>query len=298
MSYRAQVILHSRSVAGSDLMTISMSYPRMVHAEIMTHRALSRNASSSRAIPIERMLTWVETDPAMPVVWGSNRPGMQAGDAVSPEVEARAKEIWLRARDNAANSVRELEELGIHKQLSNRIIEPWGHINVVATGSRYAWINLFALRCNPAAQPEFQAIAVRAARAYRDSTPQILEPGRWHLPFISPAEKARLSETNAVKVSTARCARTSFLDFDGKVSKISNDLALHDRLEGNGHWSPFENPARASADPKVRSGNLVGFDQYRQLLDVSVHAEFDWSILDTFPEEWTPEPALFSGIAA
>jgi len=63
---------------GIRLTTVQLRYWRGIHAEFMTHRVFSRNASSSRAIPVSTFLKQVWNDPATPVHWGANQQGMKA----------------------------------------------------------------------------------------------------------------------------------------------------------------------------------------------------------------------------
>jgi len=155
MTITAKVITHSCAAGVPDLITMQCRYPRFIHAEFMTHRVFSRNASSSRAIPIERMIQDVIDDPAMPVAWGSNKPGMQAGVEL-PHWRV-ARECWLDARDAAVERAKEMMNLGAHKQIVNRLLEPFGHISVVVTATE--WDNFFALRCHPDADPTMRALA-------------------------------------------------------------------------------------------------------------------------------------------
>ena len=74
----AKIVADSMSPEGVRLTTLQLRYPRFILAEFNTHRVFSRNSSSSRAIPVKKMLEQVQTDPAMPVWWGKNQPGMQA----------------------------------------------------------------------------------------------------------------------------------------------------------------------------------------------------------------------------
>lgn len=280
MAYRVEILADSISPVGARLTTFQLMYPRMVHAEFMTHRALSRNASSSRAIPFARMLEWVEREPALPIYWGSNKPGMQAGAELAPDEIAAAEQCWLDARNGAAVRARELHALGLHKQVVNRILEPWGHINVVGSATVGGWMNYFALRCHRDAMPEMRRLAVRMADAYRRSVPSRVEVGGWHLPYVRAEERASLPGDLLAKVSVARCARVSYLTHEGRPTTVEEDVALHDRLLASGHWSPFEHQARAAFDPRERSGNFRGWLQYRQSLPVSVHCAFTFDRLD------------------
>jgi thymidylate synthase ThyX len=289
LSYDVQILADSLAPNGVRLTTFQLKYPRMIHAEFMTHRAISRNASSTRAIPTARMIEWVEKDPAMPVYWGRNQKGMQAEEELPETIRQGCTAEWLLARDRAVTTARRLLELGVHKQIASRVLEPWAHINIVATAT--SWANFFALRCHPAAMPEIQVLAVKMARAYQASKPARLRIGAWHLPYITPEEWADILDlgesierlARLVKLSVARCARVSYRTFDGKPANPDDDIRLHDQLLENGHWSPFEHQAQAAYQASERSGNFQGWLQYRQRLPKSVHATFDFATLDRLP---------------
>jgi thymidylate synthase ThyX len=289
MSYHVEIVADSIGPNRARITTFQLRYPRMVHAEFMTHRAISRNASSTRAIPTARMIEWIEKDPAIPVYWGKNQKGMQATEELSPEAVDAANRWWLEARDEAVNRARGLMNLGVHKQIASRILEPWAHINVVATATD--WANFFALRCDRMAMPEIQVLAVKMARAYRDSRPKVrglddpLGHDAWHLPYVTGEERGRYGLDDLIRFSVARCARVSYLTFEGKGPDPDSDIRLHGTLLGNGHWSPFEHPARAQhrhPDGPRRSGNFLGWDQYRQQLPRGVYRDFDLARLDEF----------------
>ncbi len=266
MPIAARILADSVSPAGIRLTTMEIVCYRYVWAEFMTHRCFSRNAGSTRATPIATFITRVLDDPAIPTRWGSNGKGMQDHGEVAPEVAAKAEKVWLRARDNAIESVRELEELGIHKQISNRLLEPWSLITAIVTATD--WGNFFDLRRAPDAQPEIRVLAERMWEAYMSSTPTLLGWDDYHLPLIQEGERAQLGDEQAVKVSVGRCARVSYLTHHG-VRDPTADIALHDQLAGNGHWSPFEHVARPQIGPGEylsQCGNLWGWTQYRKVL--------------------------------
>lgn len=261
MTITAKVIAHSRASGAPNLITLQCRYPRFIHAEFMTHRVFSRNASSSRAIPIERMIQDVIDDPAMPVAWGSNKPGMQAGDEV-PHWPV-ATECWLDAMHAAVERAKELNNLGLHKQIVNRLLEPFGHISVVVTATE--WDNFFALRCHPDADPTMRALAEAMRDAIAGSTAVKRE---WHLPYISEMELAAKRPFDGkwlAMISAARCARVSYLNHDGTSPDIEKDLLLAKRLLESKHMSPSEHQAIAA--PGTKSGNFVGWSQYRQMLE-------------------------------
>lgn len=264
MGYEVKILADSVNPVGLRLTTFEVTYPRFIHQEVLTHRMLSRNSASSRAIPTERLIQRVLDDPARPIRWGANQKGMQAGAELDDEVQALALGAWLGQRDAAVEACRELHRLGVHKQHANRLIEPWMWITVIISGTD--WANFFALRNHDAAQPEFRHLAAMMEQLYNDP----IEPARqlyvgdWHMPLLRDDDQALPLHVRRA-VSAARCARVSYLTHDGRRD-IDEDLALHDRLSHSlpGHWSPFEHVARAESDFEYR-GNFRGWTQYRKL---------------------------------
>ncbi len=154
---KAEIIKDSLAPSGKRITTFVLTYPRFIHSEFMTHRMISKNASSSRAIPTEKMIQAIMDNPAMPIAFSKNQKGMQASDILSPQDQEKAEWLWLQARDETLNYVKALTDLGAHKQHVNRLLEPFQHITVIATATE--WDNFFALRCHPDAPPEFQELA-------------------------------------------------------------------------------------------------------------------------------------------
>lgn len=288
MTVTAKVIAHSSAPGSPDLITLQLRYPRFVHAEFMTHRVFSRNASSSRAIPVERMIQDVIDDPAMPVAWGSNKPGMQAGEECTNAVLLQdleswtrgedycsaytAQEAWLEARDLAVRVAKGFAKAGYHKQIVNRLLEPYGHISVVVTATD--WQNFFDLRCHPDADPTMRALAEAMRDAIEASEPKRLFAGEWHLPYIGDLELRKvfagtLLRAELPKISAARCARVSYLRHDGQQPSVEDDLTLAERLLASKHMSPFEHQARVTGDDGTALwGNFTGWDQFRKMIEV------------------------------
>lgn len=273
----AKIVKDSVAPSGVRLTTFVLTYPRFIHAEFMTHRVFSRNASSSRAIPVSKQIQMVDDNPAIPLAFTKNQKGMQGGAALEADAHEEAVKAWLQARDMAIIQARRLADLEVHKQYANRILEPFAHITVVCTATEYQ--NFFALRCHEMAQPEIHALADLMYAAYQASTPEALLEGQFHLPFISQDDYSLNTEWFAkaqgeehellqVKRSVARCARVSYLNHEGKIPSIEEDMNLYDRLVGSApiHASPAEHQARASSDPTLVSGNLRGWIQFRKTL--------------------------------
>lgn len=261
--YQARIILDSVNPAGCRLVTWVLKYPRFIHAELLTHRQFSRNSSSSRARPISAMIAEVAHDPVIPVHWGKNQSGMQAQAELDQATRDACRAEWLAARDRAIDATKRLADLGLHKQVANRVLEPWMWITVVLSTTTHA--NFFALRDHPDAQPEIATLARAMRRALDASTPEPVAAGDWHLPFLTPDERSLPLATRQA-ASTARCARVSYLTHDG-AKDLAKDLALHERLRTSQppHASAFEHGARATAD-REHHANFVGWIQYRHHL--------------------------------
>ena len=280
----AKILLDSINPRGNRITTFVLDFPRWILAELNTHRVFSRNTASSRAIPIEKMIKMVRENPAIPVFWGKNQPGMQSKEELIGNELLNAKEAWLRARDRAVESAEELMECGMHKQYANRAIENFLYVKTILTGTEFE--NFFALRAHKDTQPEFQDLAYKMLDIYQLSEPKKLKAGEWHIPFGDNINEQRLVDCDAFaketdgmalglgdgykdyislfkrKIATARCARISYLNFEGK-DDYNKDIELHDILKESGHWSPFEHSAMALSTSEY-SGNFKGWKQYRK----------------------------------
>lgn len=297
MTTNAKIVCDSVSPAGARLTTFECVFPRIILAEINTHRVLSRNSASSRAIPVEKMIQRVQEDPYVPTHWGKNQRGMQAEQDVSPEDAYAARQRWLWARDSAVSAAERLLQLGIHKQITNRLLEPFMWHTAIITATE--WANFFNLRDNAAAHPDFRDLAHAMRELYASSEPEPLDYEEWHQPLIGPEDidaafelgiqgaDSKVLDELMTKVSIGRCARVSYLTHKGKRD-LKADVDLCDRLLTSGHMSPFEHVARPiSIDemtvwkstvsieigrpPKYVTGtpfcgNFRGWIQYRKLI--------------------------------
>lgn len=263
MGYQAKVICDSVA-DGVRLTTLEVTLPRIVLAELNTHRMLSRNSASSRAIPVEKRIQAVLDDPFVPEAFGANKRGMQAGDALDASMQAMSKGAWMCAMRNAVQGAKTLAEAGVHKQWANRLLEPFSWHTIVVTATE--WENFFNLRISPEAQPEIR----RAAELMRDvmdaSTPSVLGDYDWHLPYVTEAD-LEYDPVSLGRISSARCARVSYLTHEG-VRNPQADLDLASRLRDNGHMSPFEHAAYVAPDANRYIGNFrAPWHQYRKMID-------------------------------
>jgi hypothetical protein len=277
---------------------MEIEYPRFILAELNTHRMLSKNSASSRAIPVKAMHDFIRENPAMPVYWGKNQPGMKAKEELSGSDSKNAIDIWLQAKDDALHWADALaHKFAVHKQIANRITEPWMTMKTVISGTE--WANFFHLRNHPDAQPEIKALAEAMTVAYTTHLPIPLKPGEWHLPYIAlgryvPTDELqyfddyfnRISLEDAKIISASCCAQVSYRKNDDspeKAWKIWQQLIENDPV----HASPIEHQAtpmdidsmcrfepdtwepgvtHVSANSDLWSGNLRGWIQHRKLV--------------------------------
>lgn len=252
--------------------TFQLRYPRLVHSELMTHRVFSRNASSSRAIPVAKMLEQVRNDPAAPYVWTTNKPGMQGDIVTDPELIAKYDQMWIEAAHQAANNAEVLMKEGLHKQVVNRILEPFQWISVIVTATE--WDNFFELRIHGDADPTIKRLAEVMHDAMAESIPDTLLADEYHLPYITAEEREIYLPEYLAKVSSARCARVSYLTHDGENPDVLKDIALFEKLIVSRpmHASPVEHQARPASNNERSSGLLCGnlspdWVQHRKLLE-------------------------------
>ncbi|MEG1729917.1 MAG: hypothetical protein RR280_10300, partial [Bacteroidaceae bacterium] len=245
--------------------TWKLEYWRAMHGEMLTNRAFTRNSSSSRARPSKVVRKQVLKNPAGPIEWLSNKAGMQGGEPLSPAKAAVANFLWFQvgAKFNAGLSWC-LEELGVHKQFANRCLEPWEYIHTVVSATEVE--NFYKLRDHEDAQPEIQQIARMMKASQQGAVPNKLAHGDWHLPFVTPLERETLTIEQQIICSTARCARTTFADFDGSTPSYERDAKTYQKLVGSDpkHMSPAEHPSQAQLG---RWANMVNFRQHRHSLE-------------------------------
>ena len=275
--YAAKIIAHS--ICGNtqkEIITWELVYPRMIHAEVMTHRLFSRNAASSRAIPIQKVIDMVDQNPAMPFHWGKNQPGMQAKEEFTGEELEIAQGLWSVAAGEALVVAKQMAELGLHKQVVNRMLEPFQWMKVVLTTTEQA--NFFWLRDHEDADPTLAHIARMMVEEYEKSVPVLLMPGDWHVPYFGKTGHWFAGNSNgghslqdALNISMSCCAQVSYRTLDDtleKAQKVVERLNLGIDAEKPVHASPSEHQATP-------------------MKQEFFHKSFDHSVnLKGFPETW------------
>lgn len=243
----AKVILDSISIDGARLTTMEVVFHRFVLAEFNTHRKFSRNSASSRAMPISKTLDRVISDPAYPLKWPSEQPGMQGGDSLEDNDLWDAQELVDDIHSMVTRRIKTYiddhpdPKERLHKSILNRYIEPFMWHTVIVTSTSFD--GFFDQRCSPLAQPEIEAPAQAMRDAYNRSTPKIVHDREWHLPYLQEDEHDFQLPTKQA-LSVARCARVSYLNHDGKKD-FDADIKLYQRLKSADppHFSPFEHVA-------------------------------------------------------
>jgi hypothetical protein len=296
VTIEAKVIASSTNDNGTKITTFELEYPRFIHSELMTHRMFSRNSASSRAIPIEKMLSTIESNPAEPVHWGKNQAGMQAKEELDDLYKRCARTTWQTAMEASVRCSKALHDYGVHKQVANRITEPFQHMKVVMTSTELN--NWFWLRDHQDAQPEIKELASKMQKALNNTVAFKLKPGEWHIPYVKTERiggKVVYIDTNtdlemttedALKVSASCCAQVSYRKSDTSVSKARDIYSKLIESEPC-HASPVEHQAmcfdrtpiilRATStwpegithvdrQGNLWSGNFRDFVQHRQLI--------------------------------
>lgn len=251
----AKVIADSIAKNGKRITTFELEYNRFIHSEMMTHGALVKNSSSSRAIPIDKMIEQIENNPSTPVYWGKTQSGMQAKEELTDEALDKVKQKFNNAKRISIGYAKDLCKLGLHKQIANRVTEPFQMIKVVCTATDFD--NFFNLRIHPDAQPEILMLAYLMYKAMQQSTPILLNQGEWHLPYVERERnngtleyfiyeeieigyfgKKYIPLEQAVKISSSCTAQTSYRKNDASVEKADK---IHDMLIKADvlHASPF-----------------------------------------------------------
>lgn len=294
MTISAKILAYSRDYRGRYIVSWELEYPRFIHGEFMTHRLFSRNAASSRAIPVQSMIQAIKDSPAMPIHWGRNQSGMQAKEELTGVELTVVKDYWIQAADHATEIAGYMNYAGAHKQIVNRILEPFQTMKTVMTAT--CLDNFFWLRNHEDAQPEIKELARLMWEALQGESAVLLEPGDWHVPYFGNgqwfARRDEMPLEDALAISASCCAQVSYRKLDDTLEKAH--IVFKRLVESKPvHASPFEHQAtpmqehdpddwvnyegdatswekgvtHADRSGNLWSGNFIGFIQHRQLLD-------------------------------
>lgn len=279
----AEVVADSISPAGHRLTTLELVFPRYILAEFNTHRAFSRNSSSSRAIPTVKQLSNIYDHPVYPVRWGKNKSGMQAAkENLEGQDLEKATQIWNEMRDFVAQKCAELAKLQLHKQWASRPLEAFTTMKVLVSATDFD--NFFYLRDHSDAQEEIAYLAQFMKTALSKSTPALLLPGEWHLPYILPGDYDTYALPDLQKISAARSARTSYKTQHGVTSTLGEDLEMFGRLtygidqhqDNPFHASPTEHQATPCSGEEIfKPTNFTGWTQFRRIVEASFEQGFN-----------------------
>jgi thymidylate synthase ThyX len=299
MTVQAKIIADSINERGTRVTTFELEYPRIIHSELMTHRVFSRNAASSRAIPVKTMIDLIEANPAIPSQWGKNQPGMQAKEELDDVSKESVKQLWLHACSDAVAHARVMNDIGAHKQVINRITEPYQHMKVVLTATNYA--NWYYLRDHADADPTIAELASKMLHEHTLSVPNLLRTGDWHMPYVRmdydhsdlgedqcfyDEQGNQVSTEQALMISVSCCAQVSYRKTDDSLEKAED---IYKKLIESKptHASPTEHQCQAfdastfwpegithvDRNGTHWSGNIRDWIQYRQLIPNNVKLE-------------------------
>lgn len=298
----ARVVAYSVSEeTGEKIITFELEYPRLIHSEFMTHRLFSRNAASSRAIPVSKTVEVIRENPAMPVRFGANQAGMQdkgvehtqhvavAYGGMGEDITLPPREAWTYGAWKAAQLAEAFNAAGFHKQIGGRLLEPFQHIKTVVTftgdGS-----NFFGLRDHPDADPTICELAQCMKEAMELAPMKFLKAGDWHMPYYKDGAFIKGRDRGlqkALKISASCTAQVSYRKLDDSLEKAENVYA---RLVESKpvHASPTEHQAVAlkkgigfrskfvthiDRQGHPWSGNFRNFGQHRQIIPDNVFEE-------------------------
>lgn len=252
----ATVIASTRNpYTGIVVTTMELVYPRFIHSEFMTHRMFSRNASSSRAIPVERLISEATVTP---IHWTKNEKGMVGKETFTDEDIERLKSQWDCARFSAKYNARNMSYIGVHKQVANRLLEPFSFIRVVCTATE--WNNFFMLRMASDAEPHMRDLAHAMYASMCNST--TIESAS-HKPYCDNLPK---DFDKPWIISGARCARVSYNSHNGNASTIEADTKLYESLRSQGHMTPLEHYCFAYDDDRFYA-NLHTWASHRYCIE-------------------------------
>lgn len=293
-----ECIADSISAHGSRITTLRATYHRYIHAEMLRHRVFSSSVASSRAIPIAKNSADIKENMAVPIHWGAKQKGMQADEECEQPIMIQNRpmereQAWRLAASGALAIAQAYESAGYHKQIINRLTEPFKMLTHVITTTE--WENFLELRLDSHAQYEIQEVAKGVKYCLENSEPVELSEYDWHLPFLTEDDRAHVLEAkDRMLISAARCARTSyFLHGTKRVPSMQDDLTLsRDVLIPSRHLSPFEHVACPESS-NLRSLRKAIQNNINKEGDISIQKKYNsLNYYDNF-RRWTSYRYLY-----
>jgi thymidylate synthase ThyX len=218
-----------------SIVTYEITIPRIILSEFNKHRQLSNNSSSSRAVPISKNIEYVLNNTFIPTYWGANKQGMSADVEITIFKQKISKFLWYSLRNVSILFAKTYEMLGVHKQITNRLLELFTYQKLVVTATD--WDNFFWLRNHKDAQPEFKKLAELMLKDYEKIIPEILYEGEWHTPYVDHIRDNNnelqyvvngeiVDLETALKISTACCAQISYRNNDNSIEKANKIFTM------------------------------------------------------------------------
>lgn len=256
----SRILADSISAAGHRCTTYELTYPRFIHAQVLTHRVFSRNAQSMRAERIETVRSRVIAAPVRPLEWRYSQRGMVPGELMTRRHAGACRVLWDRCMWDTLAQTKDLVNFDASKEIVNRLLAPFSTITTLLTGTNFD--NFFELRCNHDTQVEMRTLAYSMKEQYENSEPRLCDYSMYHNPFADTLDRS-MGRNDALKVAIARCARVSYGTHSGTHSTEA-DLKLYERLLSSKHMSPFEHVARPiGRNEHALERNLIGWVTHR-----------------------------------
>lgn len=261
---KVSLLAKSSNWLNSTLTTVLVSIPTTKIAQLRTHRTLQQSdyidigesglsisSNSSRAIPVEAHFKNLSENYFIPE-WTEKAKGMVGKKIYADDIIHKANELWRKAKKTSEKMVKELEELGIHKQDSALLLSPFTYSNVIITGDDDAWENFFNLRCpkysngkkifyssssfsennaiplpqnKSTAYPAIQEIAELIYDEVRKIKTTFIEEGNWHVPFGNTIDKMPFKEGNKETLRNKMLSQNKLVEYETVVKpKISASM--------------------------------------------------------------------------
>lgn len=284
-----EIVGHSIDVHGNEVVSAILTYPLIIHAEVMTHRMFSRNAASARAIPGAKYRNTVKEGPFIPYALQKKHSGMQGSGYLPEDSYRSAVEFWIDCMEYSVKIANYMDKaFDVTKQITNRMLAPYSWMRLLVTTGKEGLENFFELRCHEDAEIHIMELAHNLKKEYDKSVPKKLGFGEWHIPFQEDIERmmegyySEMPESETkdsdylqlmIEVAVGMAARTSYTllpeEKDWRVYKRVHDKMLEMKPF---HASPFEHVLQAFGEQEYYTwGKMLGLDDKGQQI-----IEYGW----------------------